>query len=136
MSKILHYPFKYFASCCCIFLAPTATLKAGPKIIWKFFEGNVFVLHLTSPVLGFITFVFFEQYSIEKKLTVLGTLPSTVYSIVYLIMVVILKRWNDFYGFTFGGKYYLSPVVIISMFGLSFLVSNVILKLNRKFGVK
>lgn len=114
----------------CTFLAPTAAIKSGPGIIWKFFEKNVFVLHLTSPVLGFITFVFFEKGKIEKKLTIVGAIPSFIYSILYLIMVVILKRWPDFYGFTFGGKYYLSPLVIIVMFGFSYLLSMVVRSLH------
>lgn len=112
----------------CLFLAPMAAMKAGPKVIWKFFEGNVFFLHFSGPVLGLLTFIFFEKGAINKKWTFVGTIPTTIYSFVYLTMVVILKNWNDWYGFTFGGRNYLSPVVILCMFGFAYAVSAGVLR--------
>lgn len=59
---------------------------------------------------------YFKPYTIDsnicRKDCILAMTPTIIYSIVYFIMVVILKRWNDFYGFTFGGRYAILPIVV------------------------
>ena len=51
----------------------------------------------------------------SRREALLGVIPVAIYSVVYLVMVVFLQHWNDWYGFTFGGRYGLVPVVIIVM---------------------
>lgn len=107
------------------FLAPMGVLNTGnSKTYFLYFAENAFVLHFSTPVLSIVSTCFLEtENPVSKKHCLLGMLPTFVYSIVYLFMVVILKIWNDFYGFTFGGKNYLSPIVIIIMTLFSLVLS-------------
>ena len=46
-----------------------------------------------------------------------------LYSIVYLVCVIGRKIWEDFYGFTFGGRRWAVPIVAIVMYLAAFLIS-------------
>ena len=59
-------------------------------------------------------------------------LPLVLYSLVYLTMVAILQQWPDWYGFTFGGKYALIPVVMLVMYSFAALISWACIALQRK----
>lgn len=101
------------------FLVPMAYPKGGIGGVLRFYSGNVFVLHLSSPVLGIVTWLL-EQHTCSKKEALWGILPTAIYSIVYGLMVIVLQVWNDWYGFTFGGRYYLVPLVLIVMYSVSY----------------
>lgn len=100
------------------FLVPLGIIRSGGfGSVPLFFKGNVFVLHLSTPVLAIISTLFLEtDDTITKKQALWGVAPSAVYGLVYLTMVVFLKQWNDWYGFTFGGKYQYIPMVMLVMF--------------------
>lgn len=100
------------------FLAPMAAVRGkGLATVLLFFTGNVFVLHLSTPVLAIVSTLLLEKEPpMTPRQALWGTLPTTVYGIVYLTMVVLLRRWDDWYGFTFGGQYQYVPVVMIVMF--------------------
>jgi len=113
------------------FLAPTAALKGhGIKTALRFFEGNVFVLHFSTPVLSIIALLLDNKDMVEKRDTLWALVPVVIYSLVYLVNVVFLGIWRDWYGFTFGGKAYLSPLVMAAMYLFAFLVSRVLYKLK------
>lgn len=107
------------------FLAPMGAVRGkGLTTVLLFFTGNVFVLHLSTPVLAIVSTLLLEKdVPITRRQALLGTLPTMVYGIVYLVMVVVLKVWNDWYGFTFGGQYQFVPVVMIVMFLFSLALS-------------
>lgn len=94
------------------FLAPMAAIRGkGLATAALFFTGNVFVLHFSTPVLAIISTLLLERdEQITRTQSMLGVLPTLVYGVVYLIMVVT-NVWNDWYGFTFGGRYGLIPLV-------------------------
>lgn len=105
-----------------IFLGPTAAMKSGARGYFRLFEGNVFFLHFLCPVLAVISFAVLER---GVRLTPIQTLwaliPTVVYSIVYFIMVVLVKHpWPDFYGFTFGGKMWAVPFSVAGMYLLTY----------------
>ena len=86
-----------------------------------FYEHNCSVLHAIGPLLAMLTLVMFEaEDRIDKKYTYYQFLPVALYGIVYFICVVIAGVWPDFYGFTFEGKYYLSPIAVLMIFGVSY----------------
>lgn len=107
------------------FLVPMSVVRTGHfASVPLFFKGNVFVLHFSTPVLAIIAALFLEKdEKITKKQAALGLLPPAVYGLVYFAMVVVLKVWRDWYGFTFGGKLWLVPIVVTVMllfcYGLS-----------------
>ncbi|MCQ2530391.1 MAG: hypothetical protein MJ086_03965 [Lachnospiraceae bacterium] len=100
------------------FLVPTSAIFGGGglRVALFFFKGNVFVLHFSTPVLSIISTCFLEKdFPITKKQALWGLVPTAVYAAVYAIMVIVVKRWYDWYGFTFGGRFELAPVAIIGM---------------------
>lgn len=107
------------------FLAPMGAVRGkGLATVLLFFKGNVFALHLSTPVLSIVSTLFLEKDPpITRRQALWGVVPSFVYAAVYLTMVVILKAWKDWYGFTFGGRYELVPAVISVMLLFSLGVS-------------
>ena len=98
-----------------------------PLAHWNFagfFSGNVFVLHGSTPVLCILSFLLLEQKpSLRRRCILLALLPTLVYSVVYLVMVVFVERWYDWYGFTFGGQYQLIPLVLIVMYAFTLVLA-------------
>ena len=97
------------------------------------FRNNNFFMHLVNPVLGIITFIFFERTKEFKLKNVLfGLLPTFVYSILYLTMV-FTGVWPDFYYFTFGGYMWAAPISAIVMYLLTFTYAFLIWFFQRKW---
>lgn len=117
------------------FLAPTAAVRSGLAGYLRLFEGNTFVLHFSTPVIAIVAFCLLEK---DRKLTVKDSLwallPTVIYSIVYLVLVVFVKVWTDWYGFTFGGKTVMIPVSMIAMYLLTFGVANALRVIGPKAG--
>ena len=121
------------------FLAPYAS-ALGMGFLFLF-EENCFFVHLLNPIAAIVSYLWFERGGdIELKDSLFGIIPTILYSIVYFIMVVFIGEenggWPDFYGFTFGGRMYLVPVVIIGMYVATFAISTIELHIRRKIGEK
>lgn len=98
-----------FLTCIC-FLGP----MQGFSMI---FAGPCLYLHGIIPILSIISTIFLStEKKIPLKLVPLGLLSIFLYSIVYVITVVMLKVWPDFYGFTFGGKMWAVPISLVVMY--------------------
>lgn len=89
-------------------------------------SGSNFFLHLISPVLAAVSWIFFESSGLEFYVVIFGTLPVVLYGGVYLYKVLLAppeKRWEDFYGFNRGGKWPISiAAMICAAFGISVLL--------------
>ena len=108
-----------------LFLSPLIALNGGSFLF--LFEGNGFFFHFLLPVLNILSFVFCERTSSpDFKHTFLAALPTIVYATIYAVMVVSLKAWPDFYGFTFKGVYWKTIITVIGLcigsYGLSVLI--------------
>lgn len=114
------------------FLAPVSCLNAGIGTVPFYFAGNVFVLHLSTPVLAILSLILFDREGeITRRRSLWGLAPTVVYSVVYLVLVVFVKVWYDWYGFTFGGRLYLAPVSMIVMYAVTYGIAWVLRKLRR-----
>ena len=114
------------------FLAPVSCMKGGWSNFLFYFKGNVFALHLSTPVLAIISFVFFEKtVHLGSKDLLWALIPTILYSFVYLYMVVFAHKWNDWYGFTFGGKLFLAPVSMAGMYLATWGIAWILMKLRR-----
>ena len=100
------------------FLSPMFAL--GGKGYFTLFEGNNFFLHFTTPVMAILTFILFERTEMKFVETLYGVLPTFLYSILYVLTVAVFQVWEDFYGFTFGGKVYMIPIFLVVMYGATF----------------
>ncbi|MBQ5383306.1 MAG: hypothetical protein IIU46_02510 [Treponema sp.] len=117
------------------FLAPRAWITKGFPAAFAFFNGTNIVMHLLSPILSTVSLISFcgdRRFSIKDCF--LSLIPPAIYAVVYVIMVCIVKLWNDYYGFTFGGRYQFVPVVMAVFFAMVFLIAF-LLKLFRKRSV-
>lgn len=88
-------------------------------------------LHLLCPLLAMISFCFFERgLFVTKTRLLLGILPSVIYGTVYLINVIFLKTWEDFYFFNVGGFWYLTYLIFPA---LTYLLALGLRALHNKF---
>ena len=91
-------------------------------------------MHLLTPLLAMIGFCFLEtQPAIRFRSVFLGLIPTILYGIVYMIMVVLQKRWMDFYGFNMGGHWKLSSILMLAA---TFLICLGLLALRRALAGK
>ena len=76
--------------------------------------GRNFFLHLLCPLAAMFSFAVLERTDpAPLPLCLLGLLPTVVYGTVYFTLVILAKRWRDFYGFNRGGHWYLSAVLML-----------------------
>lgn len=81
------------------------------------FGGTSVYMHFAGPLLGFVSFCFWENiHPVSKKMLLPALVPTLIYGIVYLVMVVAIGSerggWIDFYGFNIGGFWYLTCLAI------------------------
>ena len=94
----------------------TVMFFLGPNMGFKqMFSGKDLYLHLCGPLMAIVSFCFLERrYNLSFPLSLLGILPVIIYGFVYLFEVVILKNWEDFYGYNKDGKWRLSMVAMFA----------------------
>ena len=89
---------------------------------------NLF-MHLITPLLAMLGFCLLEaQPKLRFRSVFLGLLPTVFYGVVYVWLVIVQKRWPDFYGFNIGGHWILSCIL---MFLATFLISLGLWALRR-----
>ena len=94
----------------------TVMFFLGPNMGYKqMFSGKDLYLHLCGPLMAIVSFCFLERrYNLSFPLSLLGILPVIIYGFVYLFEVVILKNWEDFYGYNKDGKWNLSMAAMFA----------------------
>ena len=94
----------------------TVIFFLGPNMGYKpLFSGKDLYLHLCGPLLAIVSFCFMEcQFALSFSLSLLGILPVITYGFVYLVEVVILKNWEDFYGYNKDGKWKISMAAMFA----------------------
>jgi len=80
----------------CFVISPVFGIK------YALFDTSNIYLHLTSPVLAAVMFIFFNNYhNISFKKTLIALIPPYVYAAVYVTMVFFVDEanggWIDFY---------------------------------------
>lgn len=105
---------------CLIYLAPTY----GFGFI---FGSTFFHMHLSGPLMAFISFCFFEK---GERLSILEAqfahIPCAIYTVIYFVMVFAVGEanggWRDLYHFGDNGTWYIALIAltileIIVLFG-------------------
>lgn len=114
-----------------LFLAPMETTIG--KSYFHLFSGNQIFSHFICPVLAIVSFTLFDDIPpIPGKQAWLGMIPMLIYAPVYILEVVFLKNWRDFYNFTFGGKNALAVVMLFAMAAVTWLFSFLLWKILCK----
>lgn len=115
------------------FLTPTIGFSSGFSRALSLYLNDMFFFHVLHPILGVIVFIMVKSdkdYNLIDNL--ISIIPMIIYSIWYMINV-LSGKWDDFYGFTFGGHYALTPIILVVMYSATFLIGFVLRKLNKKF---
>ena len=69
-------------------------------------DGPDLHLHLICPLLHILSFVLLEgEAGVPLRRALWGLLLPTVYGVVYMVNVVALRRWSDFYFLNEGGRW-------------------------------
>lgn len=80
--------------------------------------GDNLWLHLINPLICEVSFILLEAGEMKKRDALYGMLPTLVYGIIYLIMVVVIGEskggWRDFYGFNAGGMWLVSFAAMLA----------------------
>lgn len=114
-----------------LFLAPMRAMNG--KDYFDLLLEPMFFLHFLNPVLAAISFMFLlKDHKTTLNSRLIAMLPILIYAIPYVLFVVILQIWPDFYGLTFGGKYYLMPLVFAVFSLISFLIASVLSYFHNK----
>jgi len=114
------------------FLAPTQVSLGNSYFL--FFSGDMFYLHLTTPITVILAYIFTEDdYKFGLKENLLGLIPLMIYEVVYFTNVIITKAWSDFYRFTFGGHNSAILPAIIIVTGVTFLMGFGMIKAHNKY---
>ena len=108
--------FKYVGTVAVTVTLLTVIFFLGPNMGYKpLFSGKDLYLHLCGPLLAIVSFCFMEcQFALSFSLSLLGILPVIIYGFVYLVEVVILKNWEDFYGYNKDGKWKISMAAMFA----------------------
>ena len=105
-----------FVGTCAVTLTMTVVIFfLGPTQGYaKMFSGVCLELHLICPLLAIISFCFFERENLlTRRDTLYALLPTFIYGSIYLILVVFVKKWPDFYGFNIAGLWPASYAVLL-----------------------
>ncbi len=131
-----------FIGTACVTLTMTATVLFLMPVYGMFvLKGSLIIVHVTTPLLALISFVFFEtvhRISIPKSL--LGAVPMMLYGIMYYIEVAVIGEanggWKDFYAYNRGGHWLLSTVLMTSGCFVAAILTAVIHNLYLKHVTK
>lgn len=94
-----------------LFLAPTmGSLK-------DLLKNEQLYMHLITPLLAIISYVLLERRELSFLQALMAEVPVLLYGILYCYKVVFKKKWDDFYGFNHGGRWYLYlPAMLTATF--------------------
>lgn len=91
----------------------TVVLFLGPRQGYgDMFSSFNLIMHLFTPVLAVVSFLLYPDHlGSNEKHWLWSLVPTVIYASVYYINVLVLGRWDDEYGFTSGGTWYISVLV-------------------------
>lgn len=88
------------------------------------FSGNNLFLHGICPILAMVSFLFAEGGALRFRTVWLALLPTLVYGLVYMTMVVIVGEsaggWPDFYMFNATGMW---PLTFVALMLVTFAIA-------------
>lgn len=109
---------KYIATAGVSVTMITVLVFLGPALGYKkVLTGRELWMHLINPLIALITYLFTEDIGFPFWYSLFGMLPVVLYAIMYYYKVMAAKddkKWDDFYGFNKGGKWYLAAVIMFA----------------------
>ena len=105
------------------------------------YNNNNLFFHLIIPILAIISYLVFDGHNNKYSYAFLGIIPMFIYSLYYTSMILIhlndggLTFKYDFYGFLQGNINNIY-IVIPMIYLFSFLISIILIFLNKKLSAK
>lgn len=113
-----------------VFLAPVRAFRG--KNYFDMLLGPMFFFHFFNPFLSAFAFVFLTpNVKFSYKEGFLAIIPPAAYAIPYVLNVVILKTWFDFYGFTFGGRNWAVPLVFVLISAIIYGIAALLIRFHN-----
>lgn len=112
-----------------VYLAP---IKAANGYgYFHLFSGGNFFNHFLNPWLAIVCFdVINKTRKLSWKRAWFAPIPMIVYAGIYMFNVAVLKVWPDLYSFSFGGHYWVFPIELVLIFGVTFGLGLLHLKMH------
>lgn len=112
------------------FLAPVRAV--GGCNYFDMLLGPMFFFHFFNPFLSAAAFVYLTpRIKFARPDCFLAFIPPVAYAAPYILNVIILENWPDFYHFTFGGHYFAILPVFIVISSITFGIATVLVKLHN-----
>ena len=122
--------FKFYGTCTVVVTLITVLVFLGPIMGYRaMFEGDNLYMHLIGPLLCLISFCFLDRGpKLSMKHAGKALIPTAIYGTLYFFMVIVFKKWPDFYGFNMGGMWYLS---FAAMMAGAFIIAVIVKALHN-----
>ncbi len=116
--------FKYAGTCAVTVTMLTVLLYLLPASgDWRLvLYGTDMILHVICPLMAIASFLFFEKTDMPAWVMAPGVAPVMLYAVLYCRKVVFApeaRRWEDFYGFNYKGKWPISCAAMTVLAGLT-----------------
>ncbi len=121
------WALKYIGTAAVTVTMLTVLFFLGPTMGYgKMLSGSDLFMHLLTPLAAILSFCLWERRGLSLPLALTGVLPVVIYGLFYAWKILLApqaQRWEDFYGFNRGGRWYLS---MAAMFAGAFVVCLVL----------
>lgn len=112
------------------FLAPVRATRG--KNYFDMLLGPMFFFHFFNPFLSAFAFITLTpNVKFSYKECLFAILPPAAYAIPYILNVVILHTWFDFYGFTFGGQIWPVPLIFLLISAITCGIAALLIRLHN-----
>ena len=95
------------------------------------YDRDMLFYHLINPIAIVASFFFIKHPKYYFRCTLWGVAPMALYGIFYSTFV-LTGVWDDFYGFTFGGKPWAIFVVLPIMLCVTYIISLLLSIINLR----
>ena len=113
------------------FLAPMRVI--GGRNYFDMLLGPMFFFHFFNPFLSAAAFIYLTPaIRFARPDCLLALLPPIAYAGPYILNVVILNNWYDFYNFTFGGHNLAILPVFIVISTITFSIASGLVYLHNR----
>ena len=130
--------FKFMGTACLMLTLTVCLLYLAPRFGFLFIFGDSFFhVHMSAPLMAFISLCFFEKTErISIPAALLSFIPMAVYAAVYSTMVFLIGAgnggWRDLYRFSDSGNTWLPVVLIIVLYAAIVLGQRAIYNIGLK----
>ena len=112
------------------FLAPLRAISG--RNYFDMLLGPMFFFHFFNPFLSAAAFIFLTpKIRFARSDCFWALLPPIAYAVPYILNVIILQTWPDFYHFTFGGHNWAILPVFVVISTITFSVASLLVYLHN-----